>query len=603
MTAGVANPLVAQRQDSTQWYSGVGVAESIADLRSGIESGSWVDLTIGGFGTSMEALAFCTDPLGSLVSWGVAWLIEHVQPLSDALDWLAGDPDQIAAYAQTWRNVARHVGGQATALGAAVTNELAEWTGTAADAYRRYAERHLHSLTEIGGAADLLGLIVEGAGLLVSLVRELVRDLIADFVSVLAVRLWEWLAEAGLTLGIATPWVATQVSALVAKWVAKVAKLLTALASSISRLRPILARLGEIVDTLESVLKGLRRTPGGGPGTPDLPTTGPRVDAPVTSGSGGPTHPPWATDSPAGGPGHSGAPGGTAPHAPGSGGGPGAGSGGGPGAGQPHAPGPAATPHPGDPGTGQPPGSPGGGTDGHPPPKPDPGTPDPTDPADPTSPTDPADPADPVDPADPAARPADVPPPREFGSNADGAAYGRDTWAQAQSDLTPDQADALRWYTGENPPGAAPWPPDYKDINGALRGHSPMSPELSEVVDRIDESMGLRPVPENVMVTRETGLNAFNCDPADLVGSVQREPAYLSTALGPDPNFAPHKPVVLHLEVPAGTPAMYVDGVSKFPAERELLLGRGQTYVIDSAEYDAAGRLHLKARIIPGASS
>ncbi|MFC4020408.1 ADP-ribosyltransferase [Micromonospora sp. GCM10011542] len=538
MSTDVTNPLIAAREDTTGWYSGVGVAEGIAGLRAGIESGSWVDATIGGVGASMEALAFCTDPLGALVSWGVAWLIEHVEPLSDALDWLAGDPDQITAYAQTWHNVARHVGTQATAFAAAVDSDLADWAGAASDAYRAYAARHTSGLNDIAEAADLIGLLVEGAGLLVALVRELVRDLIADFVSVLAVRLWEWLAEAGLTLGLATPWVAAQVSSLVAKWVAKVAKVLTALAASVNRLRPIFARLGDIVDTLEAVLKSLRRTPAGHSPTPDLPTTGPRVDAPSTDGPGGGTTPPppWAVD-----------------------------------------------------------GRPGGVPDGG---SPDLGGTDPADSVPDGTHPDPAD-AEP-DPADLPTRPPGQPEPQTFASNADGAAWGRDTWAQAQADLSPNQADALRWYTGEKPPGASPWPPDYKDINGALRGQSPMSPELSEVVTRIDESMNLRPVPENVMVTRETGLNAFNCDPAQLVGSTQHEPAYLSTALGPDPDFAPHKPVVLHIEVPAGTPAMYVDGVSDFPAERELLLGRGQTYVIDSAEYDAAGRLHVRGRIVPG---
>jgi hypothetical protein len=53
------------------------------------ESGSWIDGTIGGFGVAMDALGVMTDPLGTLVSWGVAWLIEHLKPLSDALDWLA----------------------------------------------------------------------------------------------------------------------------------------------------------------------------------------------------------------------------------------------------------------------------------------------------------------------------------------------------------------------------------------------------------------------------------------------------------------------------------------------------------------------------------
>ncbi|CCH15749.1 Conserved hypothetical protein [Micromonospora lupini str. Lupac 08] len=319
MSTDVANPLIAARQDTTTAYSGVGLVESLVDLRHGIESGSWVDSTIGGFGTSMEVLATCVDPIGSVVSWGVAWLIEHVKPLSDALDWLAGDPDQITAYAQTWHNVSRHVTGQVTALSEAVRTEIATWTGPASEAYRRYSDEHLRHLAGLADASGLLGTVVEGAGLLVALVRELVRDLIADFVSVLAVRLWEWLAEAGLTLGLATPLVAAQVSTLVAKWAAKITGLLTALARSVSRLRPILSRLGDLLDTLRTALRGLRRTPGGSSPS-DMPAPGPGARG-YTDPAGGGQPPPWARQddwppdvdrapgSPGGGPAHGGPPG------------------------------------------------------------------------------------------------------------------------------------------------------------------------------------------------------------------------------------------------------------------------------------------------------
>lgn len=37
---------------------------------------------------------------------GAGWLIEHVQPLQDALDMLAGDPTLVEAHAMTWDNVA-----------------------------------------------------------------------------------------------------------------------------------------------------------------------------------------------------------------------------------------------------------------------------------------------------------------------------------------------------------------------------------------------------------------------------------------------------------------------------------------------------------------
>ncbi|WBC13747.1 hypothetical protein O7600_21820 [Micromonospora sp. WMMA1998] len=330
MSTAAANPLVAARQDTTTGYSGIGIVESLVDLRNGIENGSWIDSTIGGVGTSLEVLATCVDPIGSVVSWGVAWLIEHVKPLSDALDWLAGDPDQITAYAQTWHNVSRHVADQVTALSEAVRTEIATWTGPASEAYRRYSDQHVRHLAGLADASGLIGTVVEGAGLLVALVRELVRDLIADFVSVLAVRLWQWLAEEALTLGVATPLVAAQVSALVAKWAAKVAGLLTALARSVSRLRPILSKLGELLDTLRAALRGLRRTPDGTT-TPDVPAPGPRPRTYDGPAGGGGQPPPWAWADP--------------PTYGGPGGGPAHGGGGGPApAGPPASPGPVGGP-------------------------------------------------------------------------------------------------------------------------------------------------------------------------------------------------------------------------------------------------------------------
>jgi hypothetical protein len=43
----------------------------------------------------LDALAFVSDPIGSLLQCGVAWIIDHVKPLSEALDWLAGDPGEM----------------------------------------------------------------------------------------------------------------------------------------------------------------------------------------------------------------------------------------------------------------------------------------------------------------------------------------------------------------------------------------------------------------------------------------------------------------------------------------------------------------------------
>src|SRR5690606_1708016 len=100
------NPLIAERVDSTTWSSGLWMLESIEDARSGIASGSWVDASLGVGGAAVSGLGLVVGRVGWVVWMGVGCLMEDVKPLSDGRDRLAGDPDQIDAYAQTWANVA-----------------------------------------------------------------------------------------------------------------------------------------------------------------------------------------------------------------------------------------------------------------------------------------------------------------------------------------------------------------------------------------------------------------------------------------------------------------------------------------------------------------
>ena len=274
--------LVAARVDSTGTWTGFALVEDIATLRSGIESGSWVDATIGGFASSMDVLATAMDPVGALASMGVAWLMEHVKPLSDPLDQLAGDPDQITAFAQTWDNVAHAAGQSAADLAAAVARDVSQWAGTAAHAYSAHATNLHAGLAAAQEGASGVAVAGRAAGLLVALVRELVRDLVAECVATLLVRVPEWLAEVGLTLGFGTPWVIGQVSSLVAKWVGKIARLLDGLIGSLRRLSPMLSQLQRLLGRLRGNLDDLAsvghthappvaRRPADP--VPDLPTT------------------------------------------------------------------------------------------------------------------------------------------------------------------------------------------------------------------------------------------------------------------------------------------------------------------------------------------
>jgi len=246
-----ANPLIAARVDTTSAWAGIYLVEDIEGLVHGIQSGSWIESGLGALGTGLDALSFVVDPFGSLASSAVAWLIEHVGPLREGLDALAGDPMQITAFANTWSNVAK-----ATAADAAILKSEAgklDWTGLAGDAYRGHAAEHAGVLEAASKAAEGLSSGVMLAGTLVATVRMLVRDLIAQFVGKLAA----WAAEAILTLGVGLIVVAEQAAVAVQAWAVRIANFLRKLSRSLQRLGELLNKLKAILGRLGDRLRSL----------------------------------------------------------------------------------------------------------------------------------------------------------------------------------------------------------------------------------------------------------------------------------------------------------------------------------------------------------
>ena len=240
---------------SATGITGLGLVEDAARVSADIHDHRWVDATLGGVGAGLDVLGLAIDPLGSLAAWGVSWLIEHVRPLTEALDQLAGYPDAVAAQAATWTNVAMSTAAAGRLYAGAITDETAGWRGDSGDAYRRHAGTQVTLLRGISDSAHGIASAVEGAGLLVSLVRGIVRDLLAQFVATLAARLPQWLAEEGLTLGLGTPAVIGQVAALVAKWAAKIRQFVRGLLDSLRRLTSMVAELGRILEGLRVKLR------------------------------------------------------------------------------------------------------------------------------------------------------------------------------------------------------------------------------------------------------------------------------------------------------------------------------------------------------------
>jgi hypothetical protein len=250
-----ANPLVAQsKQDGDGpgpltagngdygYAGGIGVAESAMDAFNGIKDGDWVSGGLGVLGLAGEVASAAIDPFGYLMSSVASFLMEHIQPLKDMLDSLAGDPPVIQSYSQTWGNVAKSLEESQVTFANAVKNGTSGWQGSAADAYRQQAAEQAEAIGGAATVAGAIGTVVMIMGEVVAFVREFVRQLIADLVG----KLISWVMETVFSLGFGTPVVVAQAVTAISEWGAKIAEKLKDLLETIRRVSPLLGKLGDV---------------------------------------------------------------------------------------------------------------------------------------------------------------------------------------------------------------------------------------------------------------------------------------------------------------------------------------------------------------------
>ncbi|WP_326782821.1 scabin-related ADP-ribosyltransferase [Streptomyces sp. NBC_00151] len=234
---------------------------------------------------------------------------------------------------------------------------------------------------------------------------------------------------------------------------------------------------------------------------------------------------------------------------------------------------------------------------------------------------------------------------RLFATEAAAMDYGDTFWTSHVRNLGFSARTALRHYTAEPFPGTTPtWPytPSFQEMKALARDDAadPWTPRhfaaevskrygygdgsgsrtvdandgsgLYEVsdsdflqgaldatrrdIDTLSSALRSRPVPEDLVATKDVPLD-YNLVPwAQSVGHVFEEASFMSTSLGP-PGVTDH-PVVLHLLVPRGTPALYLAGISEFPTERELLLDRGQRWRVRGVQV-MGDKIHVIGEILP----
>lgn len=254
-----ANPLVADVTPLVKPEDGIAARDFFIDAQRAVDNQDWCEAGIDFGASALDVAMAVTDPFGTLLSSAFAWMMEHVSPLPEMLNALAGNPDIVQANAHTWANVSDALGRAAADMEQTVKADTAPWYGPAVDVYKLVGEGEAKLIDGASTAASAVGAAVSGAGIAVQTVRTVVRDLIASAMSDLVQWLGRSAIAAGVTLGLATPLLVADGIRIVAKWSTRVAEWLDKIVSSIKKLAEIVKKvkpaLTKVQDALEPVQK------------------------------------------------------------------------------------------------------------------------------------------------------------------------------------------------------------------------------------------------------------------------------------------------------------------------------------------------------------
>lgn len=248
----MSNALVAPVVDTTSPFSGAYLLQDGEDLASAISSGSWVSGGLAAFSTVLDTAAALADPIGTLVANGLGWLLDHFEPLKTWLNQLTGNADEVAAFGQTWTNVATRMRSTGQTLQNGL-GDLQSLSGATIDAYRRYADDLAQQVHSMGNWAGAVATGLDIASQLVRIVHDLVRDAISQVVGMAV----SAATELVVTVGTAAPAVIGQITARVSALATRVGRTITRLLESMKSLRPLLQSMQKLGSRASDLLSGM----------------------------------------------------------------------------------------------------------------------------------------------------------------------------------------------------------------------------------------------------------------------------------------------------------------------------------------------------------
>ncbi|SED16037.1 hypothetical protein SAMN04489727_6677 [Amycolatopsis tolypomycina] len=266
--------------------AGAGFFEAAIGLDKAVKENDKVAIGIGSAGMALETIGLVLDPIGSLLTAGIGWLIEHITILRWPLDILMGDPIGIAAASEALTAEKKKLEQWSADHQGALDTLLKEWSGSAADQFKKDMDAVTEQLASLGGYLDQAGKNMKIAGGIVGAFRGILRDLIAMLLATIVKGALIAAALAPVTFGASIAIFIGTTIGTVATALGKIGAKLAQLAKKLGDLLQALTKMGKAGDDLVAAkpsTSSLTPTPTPKPAPKPEPAPAPKPDTTPSS--------------------------------------------------------------------------------------------------------------------------------------------------------------------------------------------------------------------------------------------------------------------------------------------------------------------------------
>lgn len=190
----------------------------VSDVKDLWEQGDFVDRIGNTIGVAADASDLIANPVKTVVSNVVSWIIAHVDPLPFMLQQFTGDPEKAEAAALTWEHIGQQWTDAACELKNAVASGLDGQVCRTLNAYKVQMSSVVETFQAMGDACRVVAKCLNVLSAILKIVYDLTREAIGDLVGTFA----QSVGEALGTAGIAIPIIVGQIATTVAKWVTRI---------------------------------------------------------------------------------------------------------------------------------------------------------------------------------------------------------------------------------------------------------------------------------------------------------------------------------------------------------------------------------------------